>query len=74
LFGNWSNGVAKEDKDHIRIGVCILLWAIWNVSNDFIFNKKITIISAVYSLGYPLDPSLVISLAGGCTPGHGYWV
>ena len=40
LFGNWLNGVAKKDKGHIRVGVCALLWAIWNVCNDFIFNKK----------------------------------
>jgi hypothetical protein len=40
LFGNWLNGVAKKDKGHIRVGVRALLWAIWNVRNDFVFNKK----------------------------------
>jgi hypothetical protein len=40
LFGNWLNGVAKKDKDHIRVGVCALLWAIWNVRNNFTFNKR----------------------------------
>jgi hypothetical protein len=40
LFGNWLNGVQKKDKGHIRVGVCALFWAIWNVRNDFIFNKK----------------------------------
>jgi hypothetical protein len=40
LFGNWLNGVPKNDKAHIRVGVCALLWAIWNVRNDFIFNKS----------------------------------
>jgi hypothetical protein len=40
LFGNWLNGVAKKDKEHIRVGVCALLWAIWNVRNDFTFNKR----------------------------------
>nr|XP_051219774.1 uncharacterized protein LOC127336947 [Lolium perenne] len=27
-----------------------------------------------YSLGYPLDPYVVLSPAGGCAPRHGYWV
>jgi hypothetical protein len=40
LFGNWLNGVSIKDKGHIRVGVCALLWAIWNIRNDFIFNKK----------------------------------
>jgi hypothetical protein len=39
-FGNWLNGVPKKDKEHIRVGVCALFWAIWTVRNDFIFNKK----------------------------------
>jgi hypothetical protein len=40
LFGNWLNGATKKDKDHIGVGVCALLWEIWNVQNDFIFNKR----------------------------------
>jgi hypothetical protein len=39
MFGNWLNGITKKDKGCIRIGVCALLWAIWKVRNDFIFNK-----------------------------------
>jgi hypothetical protein len=50
------NGVAKKDKGHIRVGVCALLWAIWNVRNDFVFNKiKLSIIPAGYPYGYALD-------------------
>jgi hypothetical protein len=40
LFGNWLNWVVKKNKDHIRVGVCALLWAFWNVQNDFIFTKR----------------------------------
>jgi hypothetical protein len=40
LFGCWLNGVAKRDKGHIRVGVCALLWVVWKVQNDFVFNKK----------------------------------
>jgi hypothetical protein len=41
LFANWLNRVAKKDKGHIRVGVCALIWVVWNVRNDFIFNKKL---------------------------------
>ena len=39
LFGNWLRGVDKKDKVQIRVGVCALLWAIWNIRNDYIFNN-----------------------------------
>jgi hypothetical protein len=39
LFGNWLNGVNKQVKLRVRIGVCALMWAIWNYTNDVIFNK-----------------------------------
>lgn len=39
LFGNWLHGVQNKEKARIRVGVCALLWAIWHVRNNFIFNK-----------------------------------
>ena len=39
LFGNWLYGVPKKEKVQIRVGVCALLWAIWNKRNDIIFNN-----------------------------------
>ena len=39
LFGNWLGGVSKKDKVPIRVGVCALLWAMWNIRNDYIFNN-----------------------------------
>jgi hypothetical protein len=41
LFGSWLNGVQKDNKAHIRVGVCAILWAMWNVRNDFVFNEKL---------------------------------
>jgi hypothetical protein len=41
LFGSWLNGVQKDNKAHIRVSVCAILWAMWNVRNDFVFNKKL---------------------------------
>jgi hypothetical protein len=39
LFENWLNGIDKKTKARIHIGVCALLWAIWNCKNDVIFYK-----------------------------------
>jgi hypothetical protein len=39
LFGNWLSGIAKKDLVYIRVGVCAILWAIWNVRNEVVFNK-----------------------------------
>ena len=39
LFGTWLNGVLPHIASSIRIGICALLWAIWNCRNDMIFNR-----------------------------------
>jgi len=39
LFGMWLNGVNPEIASSILIGICALLWAIWNCKNDMFFNK-----------------------------------
>jgi hypothetical protein len=39
LFRDQLAGVAKKDKVSIRVGVRALIWAIWNIQNNFIFNN-----------------------------------
>jgi hypothetical protein len=39
LFGNCSRGIAKKDVIQIRVGLCVVLWAMRVVRNDLIFNK-----------------------------------
>jgi hypothetical protein len=39
MFGNLLNGVDKNTKARIHVGVCALLWVMWNCRNDVIFNK-----------------------------------
>jgi hypothetical protein len=39
LFVNWLAGIHKKEVMQIRVGVCAILWAMWNARNDFIFNK-----------------------------------
>ena len=39
LFGTWLDGVNLDVARHIRVGVCALLWAVWNCRNDLVFNR-----------------------------------
>jgi hypothetical protein len=39
LFGNWLVGLNKKEKGQIRVGACAVLWALWIMQNDYIFNK-----------------------------------
>lgn len=39
LFGTWLDGVDINVARQIRLGVCALLWAIWNCRNDMVFNR-----------------------------------
>jgi len=39
MFGNWLNGVDQKAKTRIRVGVCALVWEIWNCRNDVVFNR-----------------------------------
>jgi hypothetical protein len=40
MFGNWLNGVNKQDKARIRIGISAVCWSIWTTRNDITFNKQ----------------------------------
>jgi hypothetical protein len=40
MFGNWLNGIDKKSKEQIRMGICFLMWAIWNCHNYIVFNKS----------------------------------
>jgi hypothetical protein len=39
MFGIWLNGIEPINKARIRVGVCALVWAIWNFRNNVVFNK-----------------------------------
>jgi hypothetical protein len=39
LFCNWLAGIDKRDVKQIRVGVCAIIWAIWNARSDKVFNK-----------------------------------
>ena len=44
LFGTWLDGIDTATARHIRVGVCALLWAVWNCRNDLVFNRTTNII------------------------------
>jgi hypothetical protein len=37
--GHQLAGIDKRDVKQIRVGVCAIIWAIWNAQNDKVFNK-----------------------------------
>lgn len=39
MFGNWLAGIHPKLKAQICVGVCSLVWAIWNCRNDCVFNR-----------------------------------
>ena len=40
MFGNWLNGMDKQTKARIRIGVSAICWSIWNCRNNLVFNRS----------------------------------
>jgi hypothetical protein len=74
LFRSWLKGIPKKDLNQIRVGVCAIIWAIWNPRNDFIFNKQKNTHFTGYSYGYPQDPYGVLSPTRGAAGGNRFWV
>jgi hypothetical protein len=36
LFGNWVKGILKKELIQIRMGVCTMIWALWNTRKDYV--------------------------------------
>jgi hypothetical protein len=36
---NWLNGVEKQIIARILVGMCALIWSIWNCGNNMVYNK-----------------------------------
>jgi hypothetical protein len=71
MFRNWFNDV--ENKSSNSLGVCAIVWAIWNCRNDLTFNKKNSLFTS-YPYGYSLDLILVLPFARGATDAYVYWM
>jgi hypothetical protein len=75
LFGNWLNGIDKQTKARICVGVCALVWAIWNCRNEVVFNryakpKNLQVIhraaSSIHMRSYLLPPEQRGPMDTGC--------
>jgi hypothetical protein len=52
-------GINKDDVKLIRVGVNSIIWALWNVQNDHVFNRPKALLFAGYTRRYALDPYMV---------------
>jgi hypothetical protein len=67
--------VTRIEKEQIKVGACALLWAMWNIQNDYIFNiAKQKKIHTSYSAGNPLNLYVVLNTTNGQAQGDGFWV
>jgi len=75
LFGTWLDGIEPQTARHIRVGVCALLWAVWNCRNDLVFNRTInTHFVAGYLPSHCVDPYVVAAHSDGGQGAFGYWI
>jgi hypothetical protein len=75
LFENWLNGIGKQTKAQIRVGICALVWAILNCRNGVVFNKNTKPIflqvihrsaSSIHMWSYLLPPEQWVNKAAVC--------
>jgi hypothetical protein len=74
LSGNWLKGIPKKDLIWIIVGVCVVIWAIWNNGNYYILTNQKTLLYAGYLYGYALDPYVILSPTRGTSGVDGFWV
>ena len=74
LSVTWLAGVEQITAARIRIGICALLWAIWNCRNDMIFNRQHINFFAGYLQSYSLDSYMILTHSYGLQGAFGYWV
>jgi hypothetical protein len=72
LFGNWLKGIPKNNLVQIRVGVCVVIWTLWNTRNDDILNNPKIQTFVGYPYGYLLDSYVVLSPTRGVAGGNGF--
>jgi hypothetical protein len=69
LFGNWLKGILKEELILLRVGVCVVIWTMWNTRNDlYLANQKLSHSCRLF-LWLPLDLYVLLSPTRGATIG-----
>ena len=56
MCGSWLNGIYKEYKPLVLLGVTVLCWSVWLCRNAVVFDNKKIFIFAGYLLNYALAP------------------
>jgi hypothetical protein len=76
IFGNWLNRIDKCTKARIRVGVCAIMWAIWNHRNDVIFNRvgRAQFLQVIDPQGYVLDQYVGLSPIGRPAATYRFWM
>ena len=72
LFGTWLVGIEAKTARDIRVGVCALLWAIWNCRNDLAFKNNNYSFFAGFIPSYCADPYVVLTHSDGGQGSFGY--
>jgi hypothetical protein len=52
------------------VGVCAIIWTLWNTRNNLIFNKS----KKYFFAGYPMDLYVVLSSTRGAAKDDRFWV
>ena len=74
LFETWLVGIESKTARDIRVGVCALLWAIWNCRNDLAFKNNNYSFFAGFIPSYCADPYVVVTHSDGGQGAFGYWI
>jgi hypothetical protein len=69
-----AQGYPKKDLIQVRVGICAVIWTLWNTRNDFVFKKPKKLLRAGYPYGFPPDPYVVLSPTRGAVGGDEFWV
>jgi hypothetical protein len=74
MFGNWLNGIDKDIKARIRMGVSAICWEIWHCRNNIIFNKQSVLTFCRLFVWLRTRYILVLYPPGGSARASGYWL
>jgi hypothetical protein len=74
LFGNWLKGILKKELILVRVGVCAVIWTMWNTRNElYLANQRLSHSCRLF-LWLPLDLYVLLSPTRGAATGDRFWV
>jgi hypothetical protein len=74
LFGNWLKGILKKKLILVRVGVCTVIWTMWNTRNElYLANQRLSH-SCMLFLWLALHLYVLLSPTRGAATGDKFWV